>query len=1640
MPNVEATRSPSARLESVDVTALGERVSNIQPAAAEVYRRLQRLPDGRRLATGYMAMLGHGFGPVPRPADDERAFEKVRRMAAMAADVMAAVAGTTPQAVERRRAAMDQFIGLVVEAQRADGALRYSDDDLASLEARTAALVTRLKGDRDTYEGPVDGAREPRPPVAPEAPRYEAGILQLGALQAARKKGDFAGMHAAMQRTVGVLESKAGAVDPKELEAYFDEIEKVAAVAKDKNEWGFWEILLAILTLGIPLIVDALSESDAEKVMDFADSVKMRLARIERERSPDTLVSVFGMAEPQKRRPGETIPGTDMVWDPEQVARMLGDWMGGEYDGTENESRILDITHGLHIDDRIAVAEAYWRQNGQQLKGKEALSALHKKLIDELDDSPFGTTRDGYIIRAQFDPDNRYGQMLPHDMIMLDLDGVFSKNGAAIQRLLQGCSRQQLRAIDLAMREKYHLSLQEACEKLTGEDERRALFLIHAPRVDGSVPDTYIRAFELREAARGLGTDENRLFRQLEAMSAKDFLATAKAYSEVNESLWREDVHGDDGASGEPRATALYRRLFDDLNNAGFASEPWLQRLAFASQGLKYEPDATLSPQARYQQESAHRERVARYIAATARLAGETETDADDVRAVLPLVQPTPGKGEERPENGLPTANEVRSVFGAAYPGHNLRVDFGNVTAGELEELTDVTFDGDGYNSPAAAALRIHNAIDGGFLGLAGTHEEVITEVLDRPELSAAQRAVFVKRVQEVYSKRYGQDLRATLIGKYGAELTLSNGRRIASRVVTLLDNGVLTPAERMVYAIHEPGLFGVFKKTEEDLIMKTAANLSPLEKVVAMSEYARITGRIFNLEAGQNPLMSDLQGLQGRDVRHAQRVMQLMPHEAQDVAFELAAYMNDRTDPVFQKWMQEKGIDAEEWTARNFGDADPRTAGIQRTGFDGFRELVRAAGGPAPFARSVGMSERALIEDVRRLVTDTRGNALGELLMDFFGPEGAGLEQYARQVGAAVRDLELYRRDHEADIADYMANGQYGRAYREKPEVISGFEQRSAAVRRAYEELLTRGWDYGDKLDRRIETFSNVMLTIAIAGTLIVAPEVSPGVLVGIGAVTKAGTHLAFGEQRPLSLLLHAVRGGAAGLLAHFGRVYMGANLTADSSVWQHALHGGIAGGTVRVGHGVVGRGLDGNTWERGLVRGVHGTMKGSFDDFMQGAAMGAASSVAWYYIQKALAPKPEEPAKDPEPPKDDETGPKPGEDGPVDSPTTDTGPGEPDPVDSPTTDTGPGEPDPVGTEPTDIGPGENSDTPSSPSTAGGDNGGPTAPTGTDPVTVTPGDPTVPGAPPAGSGGNGAPDAPASGGGTEGGPSAPAGSTSGAPPSGGDSGAGSGAPPDAPSSGGGTGGGPSAPAGSTAGAPPSGSGGGDAPPDAPSSGGSSSGGPSAPTGSTTGAPPSGGGGDVPPPAPSTGSGDGGGPTPPPSSSPGAPPAAGSGGGAPTAPSAGSGMGGAPPPPSDGLATRNSPALPPTEGPVGISAARARLRAAAATVQGKPAMPASASRATEPVAVTGVPAEIESAREAYRRAVRAGEPTAVLRTLLGFEAFLWLQHFDAGRTVPAAIWADLAGRAGTLQAAPVAEPTTWAKRLALLESLRTAMN
>ncbi len=912
---------------------------------------------------------------------------------------------------------------------------------------------------------------------------------------------------------------------------------------------------------------------------------------------PSSMESIFDHPSPRRRDPAyDKIPGTQEPWSARRVAELIDLWMGGKWDGTKSEKQILDLLHGLHVDDRRAIAAEYCQRRaahdqdfadprGRPLAGDAALNALYRKLVRELDDNPLGETNDGRAIKAYFDPKNASGQLQATDVVMMG-------NAGAIERMLTSSAAGQISALDAALKQDTGKGLEAWLrDKLTGGEERRALFLAHAPRENGQVPVAYVRAFELREAVRGWNlkrgaTDENAVFRVLHTLSRQEFLDVAAAYEKINRALWHDQVEGDGGQSGEVRATALYHRLHEELNDGG---ELWLQRLALAVQGIRFdekaareaaarslprggvEPSAEAVKQATTLAEREHRAQVAKYVAVTFRLAGEGGMDQDDMVGVLGLVKP---ESERNRFDGVPSVGEARDVYRQFFGDRNMRMDVKRATDDKLvEKLAEVTLEGAGYNSAEAAALRI------------GQDAEQAYRALYRPDMPEAERARFLTDVRAAFKRRTGKDLGEHLAKQLGAHLEV-NGRKLPSRAMLLLEHGVLTPAERLLFALYEPrGLLPFMRGPESGEVLGVLEGLSPLERLVAVHEFGRLIAKPVDLARGVNPLRDEIAAhLRSEDVALAKLLASVMPHDMPALAFQIAAYLDQHTDPEIDGWLNKAVGNRDEWIARNFGDADPRTPGAQRVGLAELRQLVLAAGGGPQFAAKVGVSTNELAKTVGNIVHESRERGLAQMLAGIFRSDADLVHDAARTSGAAVRDAELYLAEH-----GQLTPAHLERMARAEAEVMARVKERLAHSRQ----------------DGALVGAVGTGILVAAA----LAAGASPALVLTTGVVGKA----TLGDPRAWAT--NALEGGAMAMLATYA-----ASLPPSVNLWLRSINEGLA---AAVGGGFlglqVGVGTGAVSW---LKDGAPG-FRNLFDRVMDGGTVGAVGGFvvggALYYVQRA-------------------------------------------------------------------------------------------------------------------------------------------------------------------------------------------------------------------------------------------------------------------------------------------------------------------------------------------------------------------------------------------------------------------------------------
>lgn len=112
-------------------------------------------------------------------------------------------------------------------------------------------------------------------PTTTTSPQWTTGIAQ--SLQRAVGSGDFEQAHAVLDDITTRLQASPGSMPRTELRELCLEMPDVIAKAKKADEWSLLEKILGFLALGIPFLVDYLSENEMEKVQRIAQDLQSKL-------------------------------------------------------------------------------------------------------------------------------------------------------------------------------------------------------------------------------------------------------------------------------------------------------------------------------------------------------------------------------------------------------------------------------------------------------------------------------------------------------------------------------------------------------------------------------------------------------------------------------------------------------------------------------------------------------------------------------------------------------------------------------------------------------------------------------------------------------------------------------------------------------------------------------------------------------------------------------------------------------------------------------------------------------------------------------------------------------------------------------------------------------------------------------------------------------------------------------------------------------------------------------------------------------------------------------------------------------------------------------------------------------------------
>ena len=890
-----ATRRPQLSLSDRQAAARAQVVAKYGDAGAALYDAL--------------AQRNVGLVPSPRL---EPLFDAAMQLAA------GVNRGPEVRGVSRD-AHLDQLVGKIADAASRNGG-KLGEPAVA--EIRQAFLATPNAQFETRFEN---------------QDAMDAALRTVGAMGAERAASRLAAPGAERQFTPGSLQRRAEALqqartapggpkmdemktlleegyeimrsDPEgvrthgqaELSAFMAEADAASKIAGAQEDRSFWDIVLAVLTLGGTLIYDQFTTSDAERLDEAANRVLVRNSSMLHDPGQRTLNSISGLREQSDKTANDIIPGTTESWNWDRVVQLTDEM---------DDERFLQVTSGLSVNDRVRYAERY---TGKQ--GMDAVNAFMEMGRDRL------RGRDEFRFTRQFDINNVSGHLQAHHMIEMDVSGwwLLPDNDKAVHRLLQRMTSAQIRAVDLAMREPPPAGagkpLEEVLKDLTGSDERKALFLASdAARVNGgAVSDAAVRAFDLHEAGPD---DALRLLAgdppNSQGLTPEEIRETAVAYHRANTMLWNDDREGHDGTSGDLRESTFAAMLHDKYEYfLGIGNkDSAIEAVNAALGGTKFMAREGEDPEAAYQREVQIRENSAQFIAHAIRFRGERNTQGDaDIHWMLGMTQNQ--NVMPRPANGRPTPQEVFSNYTAAYrdaPPSQIFGDMYNAVGEDTKALIDITMvDGYGFYSPAASAIRLHQALTANFL-TGGKREDVIYQILDRPDLSPAERKAWVEQIESEYARRYVDDgqpanLRADLEEELGGTIELQNGSTYPARALRLFDAGkkgeTLTLGERLIYGIDKESLGGMHQDDVGRILEHAATIPFDQRRAViqqAASDYQAATG---------TPLMDALDGLSGSAARRGQMVAVAVGGVSPNAIVDLTREMqNTGIGPAITKFM----------------------------------------------------------------------------------------------------------------------------------------------------------------------------------------------------------------------------------------------------------------------------------------------------------------------------------------------------------------------------------------------------------------------------------------------------------------------------------------------------------------------------------------------------------------------------------------------------------------------------------------------------------------------------------------------------------------------------------------------------------------
>ncbi len=870
-------------------------------------------------------------------------------------------------------------------------------------------------------------------------------------------------------------------------------------------------------------------------------------------------------------------------------------------------SDLIAIFAGMPVQQRAEVAQA-WLAGAQQrrVRPEQALAALADYA------SSFGNGAERVLLDDIIRPQNATGVISDAATVHLDLQGLIffehlgigapNHEGAAL--VLERRNTREIAALDRDLRERFGTTLAERIDAVPNSRGQARLRFLTDPRNrgrHGELEPGAVDAWAVREALGGFSFAE-RFERSLPWNEDNSRAATIQQMlmmtRERAEAMRRQytTLRGDGPRIPEPDEEVLGLGAF---------------RLKLAASGLQIDPDrahtnATIE---------SHTRSAARYIAATLLHRADRGASRAEVAQAFAMVREDLASGQRR--DGRASFEDVaRAYYEISHErrGETARPWRGNqgLSAGERGQWTqrireqlqqdlppqDVAglIAGRGADSPEARAGRIARAVSG---NLVGPYLGELHRSLDVSRVPPERRAQYIAEMRQVF-RQGGRDLDSEIRRVAGSPLTLPNGRQVPSQAVATLEaNGVLSDAQRIMYALHDRGPLGAGQARVSELA-GIGQELTPLDRYFARQRYRALTG---------GDLLDDLGRVGGYEARLAESAFHIAPSDNNAVATQLIAMTAPLTAESLPPGVSQRQatVARERYWATVIPDRAQREAFLRR---------FQGAGAPQAvmeLAASTIDSSEVITGTLQRLMTEAEGTRFAAAVTSLFGHRNARELNHGKY--QTLRNL----------LANAGANGW-------RPQDLATIPPRELAGLMA--EVRARARQQGLQVDR----LSDQAVTVMTLAALGLGGGLNPIALAGLTALTRVGTRAATGRLNG-HLMREAMIGGFQGLTFGVAR-YFPSGLVGTS----------LAGGFAYTGY---------NFGDHVVHAPLHDPAA-AFDYISQNAgrdmAFGTATTAALYVAMRALMPK-RAPSPDPHEPGGHR--PTPGRDTPPDRPVQ---PGRPD------------------------------------------------------------------------------------------------------------------------------------------------------------------------------------------------------------------------------------------------------------------------------------------------------------------------------------------------------------------------------------------